>query len=682
MAAAPTSFVGRAEGAQFGQVMADILEYVPDLQWPQSVWVYSKMRYDPQLSGNLAAYTLPIRKADWRIDPAGCRPEVAQLVADDLGLPLLGADPEPQPARRRGVVWADHLRLAVPGHLTFGHYPFEKRYDTTTDPGKARLVEMAERVPASITQMELDKGGDLTGIMQDFTTERIDRSRLVWYVNDREGTNWPGRSILRAAYGAWLLKHEVWRVHATSIRRFGMGVPGVEAPPGATQAQIIEAQRLASSMRAGETAGMGLPPGFKGTLIGLTGSVPDALAFIRYLDEQMSTMMLAGVLNLGQTEHGSRALGDVFMDLLVDAVQSIGDQVAAIATVDVAVQLVDFNFGEDEPAPRVVCGDIAADREITVEALKMLLDAHALSADPGLEAYLRSRYHLPDRPEQAPAPAPARPALVPVPEPVAAARKPATALRRDPTAVEAASKADFSKVQAQWQSTLDKLVDDWADVTAAQVDDVVAQVESTVKAGDRTLLASIKVDHADGAALLTAAMGQASVQAQSEQRREAKAQGVAAPSGAVDTDRLQQTAEAIAALLAGGLIAAASRKALVAWGPESPAADVAATVRTHLESLTDASLRESLGGGITAGQNAGRIAVLKAGTAPETLAASEILDANTCEACSEIDGHVYESVMDAELDYAAGGYAACLGGARCRGILVAVWDSSTIEQAA
>lgn len=396
---APTRDLGRLAdqwslGGGIDASYVDVTEVVPDLQWPQSVTTYSRMRRDPKLTAVLAAITLPIRRATWTVDPAGCRDEVAQLVADDLGLPVLGNEDEPGPARRRGIKWAQHLRMAL-GSLTYGHMPFEQRYDIVN--GQARLAELGERLPQTIRQIVLDPQGRLLGIKQDLTGDTlIPADRLTWYVHDREGAAWQGQSILRPAYGPWLLKHEMWRVHGTAIRRFGMGVPSVEAPPGATPQQIVEAQRLASAVRAGDTGGMGLPAGFKYNLTGMTGSVPDALAFIRYLDQQMAEMALAGFLDLGNTANGSRALGESFVDVFMLADQAIGEEAADIAT-DLSVQMVDYNWGEDEPAPRICINDVGSQQEVTAESLQILLDSGALSRDPELESYVRKEWGLPER---------------------------------------------------------------------------------------------------------------------------------------------------------------------------------------------------------------------------------------------------------------------------------------------
>lgn len=55
--------------------------------------------------------------------------------------------------------------------------------------------------------------------------------------------------------------------------------------------------------------------------------------------------------------------------------------------------------------------------------------------------------------------------------------------------------------------------------------------------------------------------------------------------------------------------------------------------------------------------------------------ASELLDRNTCGPCSLVDGVEYETLEAGEEDYPGGTYIGCEGGERCRGTLVAVWDT-------
>lgn len=686
---APRSTIGTVTdafsyAAGSGVIFDDALETVADLLWPLSVTTYGRMRHDPQLTAVLNAYNLPISNAPWAVDPAGCRDEVAQMVADDLGLPILGVDTEPGPARRRGVRWEEHLRLALL-HLVFGHMPFEQVYDIIG--GRARLSVLSERMPQTIAEIQVLPDGSLKGIKQYASgTGLIPAKNMVWYVHAREGAAWQGRSMLRAAFGAWLLKHETWRVHATSIRRFGMGVPGVEAPAGATPQQVLQAQQMASAARVGDQSGLGMPPGFKFTLTGMTGQVPDALAFIHYLDAQMAQMALASVLNLESSQHGSRALGDVFVELLIASQNAVAGRMASTAT-GLSVQMVDYNWGDGEPAPRIVCGDAGSRPELTAESIAGLIASGAVVPDPALEGWVRERWRLPQRDPNAPAPPPA-PVPVPPAPPVKATRlsRPVRAavqpLRRQLTAVEAAAKTDFQAVQTGWQSALDRLVADWADITTAQRADLRAQIVTAVDAGDVGALGRLTADAKVSAAVLKKAMVALAAEAAQQQADEADAQGVTVDPGTPDDGRLGLYATAVAAIMASGLANSAGRDALRRITPDSTGADVAALVDVHLDGLSDAFLADQLGGAMSAAQNEGRMATIKDGPTPEILASSEVLDSNTCASCSAVDGTVYDSIGEAEAAYANGGFVDCEGSLRCRGILVAVHDASSVDQAA
>jgi hypothetical protein len=695
--APPTSDVGTIDFRDIiGSQWIDVNEFVPDLMWPSSVPMYARMRTDPKLAAILKAYSLPIRRATWAIDPAGCRDEVVQVVADDLGLPIMGADTTPGPARRRGVSWTEHIRLALLS-LVFGFACFERRYEIRN--GQARLINLGERMPWTIAQINLNRDGTIASVTQDLAyTTPITANRLVWYANDREGATWTGRSLLRQAYGPWLLKHEMWRVHATSNRRFGMGIPSVEAPPGATPAQVQEAQRLASAMRVGDTAGAGVPHGFKVNLTGLSGSVPNTLEFIKYFDQQMSTMALAGFLDLGQTETGSRALGESFVDLFMLSLQAVADELAAVATsgqpglTGIVTDLVDLNWGEDEPAPRIRCTDVGERHDLTAQAIGELITAGAITADAALEAYLRDTYRLPPR-TATPTLPPTGPAT---PEPAAgdqvSARR-VTSRRRAPgrdrqvraagdpaaghrqlTTIEAASGMDPDAIQALWQTALDKLIELWKQLTGRQREELAEQIKTAVDDDDVESLGDLTADSDVAAEALAEALGEVAEGSAEQLVVEAASQGVTI-GGAIQIglERLAELSRAIARMLASGLADAAGREALRVWAPGQDGQAVADLVTEHLEGLSESYLRDQLGGALSAAQSAGRMAALQ--EAPEaTYVSSEVLDKNTCSKCVEIDGTEFESLAAADAAYPAGLYIDCEGGVRCRGQVIALWE--------
>ncbi len=685
-----------SENLGWGRVLSDALETVPDLLYPESIFTYGKMRTDPQLTAVLNAYTLPIRQAPKYVDPAGCRAEVVQLIADDLGLPILGKEDKPGPAKRRGVKFHEHFRVALLS-LVFGHMPFAQRYEIVD--GKARLVELAERMPTTIAEILTDESGKLTGVLQYNEKTPVPAKNLVWYCHEREGSAWQGRSMLRSAYGAWLLKHESWRVLATSNRRFGMGVPVVEAPEGASGEQIEQAHLLASAIRSGDQAGVGLPHGFKYYLQGMTGGAPDTLAFIRYLDSQMAQMALASVLNLDASPNGSRALGETFVNLMLTSLKSIADEMSDVLT-GLAIQMVDYNWGEQENVPRVVIGDAGSRPEVTAEAITALMNAGAITADPELEAWIRERWTLPekpDEPEPSPVP-PVPPSPDDVPDPAAgepqsgsqpvpgvtggqavarirsrAVRAATAADRRALTDVEAAAQVDPERIDQQWSSQLDYLIRNWSTINRAQRQEITDQIQAAVTDSKIDALAALAVDSSDAALLLAEAMLNMAQEAADEMRREAKDQGVTVTGEEIDEDRLMETAAAVAALIGTSLATSAGREALRIWTPEDTPAEVADSVDDHMRSLSDSYLRDQLGSALSTAQNHGRQAVLSAAP-PAKYFASEVLDSNTCKECRAIDGQEFVDMAQAEQAYASGGFRLCLGRLRCRGIVVAVWD--------
>ncbi|MEV5211344.1 DUF935 family protein [Micromonospora sp. NPDC053740] len=667
--ALPTRLHGSVSDGTYDAWLGEALEQVPALVYPLSVETYAQMRRDPQLAAILAGYTLQIRRASWSVNPAGCRPEVAQLVADDLGLPVTGDD-TPRAARVRGVSWAEHLRAAL-ACLTYGHSGFEILAEMRA--GLARLSMLAERPAHTITAIYADqRSGAFQGVTQDIPgrldVPQIKADRMVWYCHEREGNSWQGTSLLRPAYGPWLLKRELQRVLATSSRRFGMGVPTVKALPGTspTDGQMTAALGLATSARVGDQGGAAVPPGFTFELVGMTGSTPDTLAFIRYLDQQMSRMSLMSHLDLGTSESGSRALAESFVDVLMMSIQSVAETVADTITRQAAARLVGWNFGDDEPVPAVTVSGIGDRREITAQSLDLLLRSGALSADPALEAHIRREWRLPERqatPE-------------PVPRPVAAgARRPRAVAAAAP--VEPANYQDLADQHAQavtdlsavWEQESPPLVDALTEATAAEVSAGMLvgfgslAVPPVVTAG---LTAALIATLSAGAAL--AAAGAAA---------ELAALGIVASTALGDdhTTRIEQIAEATVGLIVAGYASGAGRVAMAQTGPDTPASTVGQAVRDHLIDLSTAKgsglVAGNLAAAVTSAQAEARRAVLEQAPAGTRFVANEVLDdGNRCGPCGDVTGTEYDSLTAALVDYPTGlRFKDCAGGHRCRGLI-------------
>ncbi|QSZ49401.1 hypothetical protein [Arthrobacter sp. D5-1] len=379
-------------------------EETPELRWPHNIEVYDRMRrQDAQVISVLRAMTLPIRRTKWRIDPNGARPEVARQVADDLGLPLVGAENEPVLRTRDRFAWSEHLRLSLL-MLPFGHSVFEQQY-RIDEAGWARLRKLGWRPPKTISRVDVAPDGGLVAIHQHNAKKPMGVERLVVYVNEREGGNWLGQSILRPAYKDWLLKDRALRVQAQTLDRNGMGIPiykGAKLPDSVTGEDRITREKqdldaglkLAKGIRSGDNSGGSIPNEAELELKGVTGTLPDADKPIRYYDEQIARAVLAHFLNLG-TETGSWALGSTFADFFTLSLQTLAMQIADTTTQHVIEDIVDVNWGPNEPAPRLVFEEIGSRHAATAEAIKMLIDCGAIKADQKLDDFLRTVYGLP-----------------------------------------------------------------------------------------------------------------------------------------------------------------------------------------------------------------------------------------------------------------------------------------------
>ncbi|WP_194385175.1 phage portal protein family protein [Microbacterium luteum] len=386
----------------------------PELMWPKSNILFDRMRSeDSQVGSVLRAVTLPVMRTGWMIDPAGAPREVVEDIARNLNLPIKGEDPVAQPRTRGRFSWTEHLRLALLC-LVFGHAFFEQVYEFDEASGRHRLHKLAYRPPRTISKIAVKRDGGLDYIEQGFHGSKLVKltvDELVVYVNEREGGNWLGRSVLRPAYKNWLLKDRLLRIQALVAERNGLGLPvytGAPVPDQYDETKIdewIKTQQedglgIARGLRAGETAGASIPHGAKMELLGVAGKLPDTGPMIQYHDEQIARAVLAHFLNLG-SETGSWALGTTFAEFFTGSLNAVAQHIADVTQQHVVEDIVDKNWGIEVPAPRIVANAIGAEQPATAEAIRALIEAGAVVPDEKLEAWTRERWGMPVKAQSA-----------------------------------------------------------------------------------------------------------------------------------------------------------------------------------------------------------------------------------------------------------------------------------------
>jgi hypothetical protein len=392
--------------------LLDTWEETAELVWPNSVVVYDRMRRtDGHIGSILRAITLPLKRTRWKVVGDEVDPVVRDFVEEELGL---APDEHGRRRRRReGVNFVEVLHHALL-MLPLGFSPLEQVFEVGPPPPAlaealasrrlrqvAHLRKLAWRPPRTITRIDVAPDGGLKALWQQvplpngmYEERELTVDRLVVFVNEKEGSDWTGTSILRASYKDWLIKDGLIRLGPMAVERGGMGLPVVKYPDGADEQKALS---IAKNARAGEEAGIAMPIDWDFKLEGISGQVKDELPLLKYHDQEMSRNALAMFLDLGH-DRGARSLGETFVDFFLMSEMAVAEYVGEIFTEHVARDLVEINFGAQEPYPQVVADEISEDAALTAEAIKALVEAGVLTPDDNLETEIRRRHRLPARP--------------------------------------------------------------------------------------------------------------------------------------------------------------------------------------------------------------------------------------------------------------------------------------------
>jgi hypothetical protein len=249
----------------------------------------------------------------------------------------------------------------------------------------------------------------------------------------------------------------------------------------------------------------------------------------------------------------------------------------------------------------------------------------------------------------------------------------------------------LDQVRADHDDALSQLLDRWIPIEDRWINALGDQIRTAVEDDDTAALASLTVDSDHAADVLREALGGMAQRAAGRMVDEAAAQGVTVDAPELDeavTNRAQLgslravfgselvgVAAATAGLLGSGLASAAGREALRLLTPGADGAGVARQVKGFLRGLSNRLKLDQLGGALHRATNLGRVATLEAAPVA-TYTASEVNDANRCTPCSEIDGTQFADLDAVRAAYGAGPYRLCQGGIRCRGTVVATWDTT------
>jgi hypothetical protein len=365
----------------------DTGEYLRKLDGIAGRTIFDEMRRsDPQVKAVSNAIALPIRQNPYTIEPASEDARDVEI-ANTIERGLM---------EEMSITWDDTVRHALL-MFPFGFSVLEKVWELRD--GLVMPKKLDPRLPQSIVRWELGADGGLVNIVQRDNSGKeyfLPIEKCLVFTNEKEGDNWEGQSVLRAAYKAWFVKNNLEKINAIKHDRHGVGIPKAKVPAGIDRASEEWRQTEESLRRlyANEEAYVMEPEGYEVSLLGGGGSEggTDALPSIKYYDEMIAKAVLAMFINLGTSETGSRALGGSFIDVFLMSLQASADYVAQVLTRYLVREWVDYNWTVDA-YPIVKAAKI---RTLDPTVLKTLVDAKIIKPDAVLEAAVRSQLHLPD----------------------------------------------------------------------------------------------------------------------------------------------------------------------------------------------------------------------------------------------------------------------------------------------
>lgn len=370
-------------------------EYNTKLQGSRGFETYDEMRKsDGTVKATLLSVTLPVIRARWFVKPSD--DPNGEEVADFITKALF---------EWQSITWADFVRQALLS-LSFGVMPFEKVYDIKNWNGKDYIIwkKFAPRLPKSIQAWETsDKQPGLQQRKTDGNLANIPLDKLLIFVHEREGDNWEGNSMLRAAYKHWHMKNTFYKIDAIAFERQGLGVPYAKVPSGYTDTDRNKAETILKNMRAHDQAFVIVPDGYEIGFLDMNAhAVRDPSNSIAHHNREIAKSVLAQFLELGATSSGgSYALSQDQTDIFLLSLEAVAQNFSDVINKYAIPQLVDMNFDNVQTYPELTCTGITrVDAKKIADTYDVLVKSGGIKVGENDEQHFREMMSLPERNEE------------------------------------------------------------------------------------------------------------------------------------------------------------------------------------------------------------------------------------------------------------------------------------------
>lgn len=331
--------------------------------------VYDEMRKtDPSCKSLLWMEKLPIVSAHWQLHPAstdGVDELIAEMVARNLGL---NGQPGHMAQSWKAATFQGLQRF------DWGSMLEELIWDDVvtwrlgeTDRLVRPLARLAPRYPASILNVEFDKGRVKQVKQWVHGARPIPGDKIAYGVLDPDSGRWDGVSLLRSAWGSFEMKKQLTIAAGIGWDRYAAGLPVVRYPKGGSAAEQDKAEGIGKGIRLHEEGFVALegpkptaeaPDGWDLELLNGAATLPDATPLLKHYAAEIAASGLQQFTVLGTTSSGNRALGEVLAEPFYLACTAFAEELARDRVRQVIRRIVDVNFGPQYDMPRLTVSKI------------------------------------------------------------------------------------------------------------------------------------------------------------------------------------------------------------------------------------------------------------------------------------------------------------------------------------
>jgi hypothetical protein len=387
-------------------------EYNEDFYWKDAIRIYETMlRNDAQINAVRMLCELPIRRATWSIEPASDDPvdiEIASFVESCMMHDMRYVT---STGRILTQKWDDTLRHILL-MLWFGFSAFEQVW--RIEDGWVKWSRWLPLLPRTIWRWWVGEDNELAGIQQwtfkqyNYQFINIPADKLLLFVHRQEGQNYEGLPLLRTAYKHWWYKDNYYKIEAIDIERNAVPTPIIHLPENFTDADVLNANAMLANIRANESMGLTLPPGWQAEYMNAHGSSrggpgSQMTPSIEHHDLMIARNVLGQFMNLGSDSTGSYALASTQVDMFLNALQAVCEYIEDVVNLDAIPRLVDYNYDGVAVYPKLKASKLATqDVQGLAKALQELAGQQPLiTAGPELEDWIREGLGVPTAPKSA-----------------------------------------------------------------------------------------------------------------------------------------------------------------------------------------------------------------------------------------------------------------------------------------